>query len=112
VWATDRNSLIIYVGPIVLNSNQTIGKDHVVVPTAFWKVLVDPTNGDALAFVMSQKDIAIATLLPWQTSIHTIEQAAGIELPLPNNTDRDAKPHLWPADLKRWNAKHKAACGK
>jgi endonuclease G len=112
VWATDRKVLIVYVGPVLLNTKRTIGADHVVVPTAFWKVTVDPENGDALAFVMPQHPVPKGKLEPWQTSVSEIEQAAGIELPLPNSTNREIKPPLWEADLSAWNQKHKALCPK
>jgi endonuclease G len=110
VWATDRNALIVYVGPILLNPKRTIGADHVVVPTAFWKVVVDPATGDALAFIMPQHNVAKGKLDPWQVPISQVEQAAGIELPLPNNTDRKAEPQLWPANLVAWSQKHKDLC--
>ena len=44
------------------------------VPTAFWKVVVDPDNGEALTFVMPQRDIPKGKLAPWQTSIEDVER--------------------------------------
>lgn len=58
VWATDQKALIVCVGPILLNTKRTIGADHVIVPAAFWKVVVDFQSGDALAFVMPQHAIS------------------------------------------------------
>ncbi len=109
-WAVDRQELIVYVGPILLNTNRTIGADHVVVPTAFWKVVVDPATADALAFIMPQQSIAKGKLNPWQVSIAQVEQAAGIQLPLPLSTDRLAEPPIWPVNLKHWNQEHKRIC--
>jgi DNA/RNA endonuclease G (NUC1) len=94
----------------LLITNRTIGDDHVIVPTAFWKVVVDPATGDALAFIMPQHNVAKGKLEPWQVSISQVQQAAGIQLPLPNNTDRNAEPHLWAADLTAWKQKHKELC--
>ena len=112
VWATDRKALVVYVGPILLNAKRRIGERKVVIPTAFWKVVVDPDKGDALAFVLPQQSIAKGRLEPWQSSIDDIEQAAGITLPLPASVDREDKPKLWPADMRVWNKKHKVACGR
>lgn len=100
VWATDRKELIVYVGPIMLNTKRTIGKDHVIVPSAFWKVVVDPANGDALAFIMPQHAISKGSLEPWQVSIEQVETSAGLTLPLPQGANRSSEAALWPADLK------------
>lgn len=51
-------------------------------------------------------------MAPWQVSISQVEQAAGIELPLPNSANRQAEPQLWPADLKAWAKKHKELCAE
>lgn len=110
VWATDRDVVIVYVGPLLINTNHTIGQRKVVVPTGFWKVVVDPNKREALAFVMPQRVIAKGKLEPWQVSIAEIEQSAGIRLPLPQGIDRDDKPTLWPANISEWSKKHKAAC--
>ncbi len=61
---------------------------------------------------MPQQAIAKGKLEPWQVSISQVEDAAGIQLSLPANTNPQAEPPLWPADLKAWNAKHKELCPK
>jgi endonuclease G len=109
-WATDRGELIVYVGPVLANTNHTIGEDKVVVPTAFWKVVVDPDKKEALAFVLPNRSIKKGKLEPWQADVADVEQAAGVKLPLPSGIDREAKPKIWPADLAAWAKKHKAAC--
>jgi len=76
------------MGPILLDTKRTIGADHGIVPAAFWKVVVDPQSGDALAFVMPQHAISKGTLEPCQVSISQVAQAAGIELPLPSSANR------------------------
>ncbi len=69
---------------------------------------VDPDTGDALAFVMPQHKIAKAKLEPSQATTAEIEQAAGVHLPLP----QDSRRGNWPANITAWNKKHKVACGK
>jgi endonuclease G len=110
-WATDRKELLVYVGPVLLNAKKKIGRNGVIVPLAFWKVVVDPKTGDALAFMMPQKDIPKGKLVPWQSSIAIVEQAAGVKLALPDGIDRNVEPKLWPVNLAAWNKKHKMACG-
>jgi endonuclease G len=110
-WAADRGTVNVYVGPVVSNATKRIGRNRVAVPTAFWKVVVDPVRGDVLAFVMPQKSIPKGNLSKWQTSVSAVEEGAQIKLPLSIfSTVRTAKPPLWPADLAAWNSKHKAAC--
>jgi len=43
---------------VLVNTSHTISKDKVVVPTAFWKVIVDPDKKEALAFVLPNRAIA------------------------------------------------------
>jgi endonuclease G len=110
-WAADRKELIIYVGPFILNPKRTIGRWKVVIPTAFWKVVVDPTRSDALAFVTPQEDIAKGKLEVWQVSVDLIEGAAGLTLPLPKQVDRGGTPSLWVTDLAKWRRKKRIICG-
>jgi endonuclease G len=110
VWAWARGDLIVYVGPVLKSHPKMIGSDHVQVPAAFWKVVVDATTGNALAFEMPQKAIKKGDLGPWETTIRAIEKTAGIELPLPANARTDEELALWPADLSGWKAAKKKKC--
>jgi endonuclease G len=112
VWAADRKELIVYVGPVLLKKNKTIGRRKVAVPREFWKVVVDPDKGEALAFIMPQKKIPATKLEPWTTSIADVERLAGVKLPLPQGIDREATPELWPAKLAGWKTKKKALCAR
>jgi endonuclease G len=109
-WAWKRGDLLVYVGPVLKAHPKTIGSDHVAVPAAFWKVVVDIGSGDALAFEMPQKPIAKGDLKPWETTLGAIKRDAGIELPLPHDAHADAKPALWPVDVKGWKAAKKSKC--
>jgi endonuclease G len=109
-WAADRGDLIIYVGPVIKREPRTIGDDHVVVPSAFWKVVIDPTRQEALAFIMPQTEIPKGPLEPFKKTIADVEAASGVKLPLPAGIDPTALAAIWPADLRGWRAKHKAAC--
>src|SRR6185312_3678536 len=91
-WALQRGELVIYVGPTLVDDNEMIGVDHVVVPSGFWKVIVDPVRREALAFSMPQRRIPKGDLAPWETSIQAMEDKAGISLPLPDRIDRSARP--------------------
>lgn len=109
-WALARGDLEIYVGPIMDGPPETIGKHHVAVPAAFFKVIVDRMSQHVLAFMAKNKDTPKGDLTPWLTSVSAIEIAAGIKLPLPDGVDRDVTARLWPADLKAWKRQHAKAC--
>jgi endonuclease G len=110
-WALARGELIIYTGPVLPTKPQTIGDDGVAVPTAFWKIVIDPNQRQALAFMMPQRTIKKGDLRPWQTSPAAVEQAAGIKLSLPAGIDESAMPKLWPASIAGWRAEKKRVCG-
>jgi endonuclease G len=111
-WAYDRGELVVYVGPVLLHDTRTIGARKVTVPTAFWKVVVDRSKGDAMAFIMPQKAIPKGDPKKWQTTIATVEDAAGLKLKLPGSIDRETKPAPWTTNLAAWKQKHKDTCAK
>lgn len=110
VWAYARSELLVYVGPILAARPKTIGKNHVAVPMAFWKVALDLETREAIAFQMPQKAIRKGPLRPWQASVRTVETNALLTLPLPDDTNREERSQLWPADVKAWNRARREAC--
>ena len=56
-WAYDRGKLIIFVGPVVREGEDSIGEDRVSIPGSFWKVIIDPERKEALGFELKQADI-------------------------------------------------------
>jgi endonuclease G len=111
VWAWERGSVLVFVGPILKPHAKTIGEDHVAVPSGFWKVIIDQRTSEALAFEMPQKAIKKGSLEPWETTIAAIESAAGMKLPLPSQIDTAAKPALWPINSQGWKTAKRAKCG-
>jgi endonuclease G len=112
-WAWKRGELQIYVVPVVQKRHATIGKNHVAVPIAFGKVVVDPANADLLAFIAPNQPVEQGPLDPWLTTVSDIEESAGVDLPLPDNAERTtAAKKPWPSDLKGWNAAKKKKCSK
>lgn len=111
-WALAHGDLLIYVVPILKPGAETIGSDHVAVPAAFGKVVIDLNAGRAIAWEMPQMDIAKGDLAHWLVTIAQVEADAQIELPMPARIDKGAAPELWGADLSGWARVHKTACGK
>lgn len=113
-WALQRGDLLVYVGPSWNGSEQRIGPDHVLVPSAFWKVIVDINTHEVVSFEMPQKDIPKGDLTPFTYSVGDIEEETGITLPLPVGALDDSAMWFaatpWPDDLSGWAKAHKAAC--
>jgi endonuclease G len=107
-WALQRGDVEVYVGPILLAGDTTLGTDKVEVPSAFYKVVVDRNTHEAIGFVLPQEDIPKGPLDPFLHSIADIQAKAHVNLPLP--TPHTESSTVWPADLSHWNSIHKDAC--
>lgn len=82
VWAIERGPILIYTGPIFhLKFSPRIGQG-VVVPDAFFKVLVDLQAGEAIAFIYPAW-AARGEMDEYRASIQQVERYTGISLPLP-----------------------------
>jgi endonuclease G len=98
-WTLQHAALIVMDGPIWGNSADTIGPDHVAIPVAYWKVVVDAATHEAVAFVMKNEPTPKGDLSPFLVSIADIEREAGFALPLPADVDRTMTATLWNADI-------------
>ncbi|MBR4918546.1 MAG: DNA/RNA non-specific endonuclease [Bacteroidales bacterium] len=71
-WARQHDNVYVVCGPIVSENPKTIGKHHVVVPDAFYKVLLCHINGEweAIGFYFDN----VAGTRPLSTYCKTIDQ--------------------------------------
>jgi endonuclease G len=95
-WAIGRqHPLLVYVGPIYDQKGaKTIGPDRVVIPKAFYKVLVDTVTKEVVAFIYPQaetKERPGAFL----SSLAEVQKQAGFVLPMPKGATFSTT--LWPA---------------
>jgi len=98
VWARGHD-FIVYTGSVLGPNPKTIGNDKVAVPSKFWKVVIDTTTRDALAFEMDQRATKKGPLGPYQKTLAKIFSDAGFELPLPEGISTTTKRALWSANL-------------
>ena len=110
-WAFARGELIIYVGPVVAPNALVIGRDRISVPQAFWKVVIDPHQHKALAFLMPQANVPKGNLKHWQTTIADVERASGVSLRLPAWVEVNAMPSLWQSSIAGWRKEKQRECG-
>jgi endonuclease G len=111
-WAYERNhTLLIYAGPIYFpETDKTIGNDHVDVPISFYKIVVDTTTNEVLAFVFPQAEGLGKDLTKMRSTVADVQKETGIAFPLPDGYTQPAL--LWPVSQKTFTAAKKAACGK
>jgi hypothetical protein len=107
-WASSRGPLVIYAGPVLSGHAAVGGPEQSAIPSAFWKVVVDTTTGDAIGFAFAQQQGAPAEkLAAYILPIAEIEAEAAIRLPIPDGA-RHRKPALWQADGSRSEAARSA----
>lgn len=85
-WVRQRGALTIITGPI-FSADETetvtydvIGENEVAVPNAFFKVIVDPAEREALAFVIPNRELLGREFSEFLTSIDEIEAQTGLDL--------------------------------
>ena len=109
-WTLSRPALVVMSGPIWAGKPRRIGPHHVAVPAGYWKVIVDPAANDALAFTMKNEPTPKGDLTSYLVAIATVEQRAGMTLPLPAAIDRSKVGPLWVVDLSAFTRAKAAAC--
>jgi len=110
-WALQRgHALTVYSGN-VYTGKQRIGASGVVVPESLYKIVVDGTTGEVLAFTFPNIPRQEINLKARLTSVAAIEEMTGVKFPLPEGADKTAvATDIWPADLGAHAASKKAAC--
>lgn len=73
-WAVQRGQLYIFTGPIYEGGiAKTIGKNKVAVPTHFYKIVYDPVQVEAIAFIMPNEKLRTADMPNYIVSIREVE---------------------------------------
>lgn len=99
-WCTDRqNNLLVYMGPIYSQDSKKIGKNNVVVPDFFYKIVVDLVTKETVAFCFPHQDIADNDISKYQTSVKDIEDKTKIVFGVPD--DKNVKQKLWPVNKEK-----------
>jgi endonuclease G len=81
-WAVGRqHPLLVYVGPIYSMTEEQIGRG-VVVPSAFYKVIVDETTLEVMAFIYQHLESSDTPEMHL-SSLAEVQRQTGIVLPMP-----------------------------
>lgn len=111
-WAYERNhTLLIYAGPIYIpGKDDSIGNDHVDVPISFYKIVVDTTTNEVLAFIFPQAEGLGTDLTKMRSTVSDVQKETGITFPLPAGYTEPAI--MWSVTMKTFTAAKKSACSK
>lgn len=112
-WATQRgHPLVVYAGPLYGPGDKTIGLNQVVVPHAFFKIIVDTTTNEVAGFLFPHIGNQGNDLTKVRASIAQIEQNAGIKFAYPANATELPLTQIWPVDYGILTKAKKEKCGK
>lgn len=117
-WARDFQHLYVVTGPILSRrALGQIGFSKVTVPPGFYKILLAPDQGKAIAFVLPN-EMSEKPLMEYATTIDRVEELTGIDFfpellkglneELEGSLDKAAWPinsQRYERRLKEWNAR-------
>ncbi len=76
--ANEYNELYVVTGPIYQGNEGTIG-NGVAIPSAFYKVILDPSFDEAIAFIVPHRDVSSSELANFITTIDEVERQTGLD---------------------------------
>ena len=112
-WATQLgHPLVVYAGPIYGPGDSTIGANKVVVPHAFFKIVVDTTTNQVAGFLFNHEGGQGNDLTKVRAPITQIQQLSGVTFAYPANASELPLDQLWPVDFGMLTKAKKEKCGR
>ncbi|MBL7775965.1 MAG: DNA/RNA non-specific endonuclease [Saprospiraceae bacterium] len=107
-WARRFKLLYVVTGPVLSRGGLAeIGFSKVTVPSAFYKVLLAPDQGRAIAFILPN-ELSDRPLMEYATTIDQVEQLTGIDFfpqvlkGLNEELEGSLDKNAWPIDSRRY----------
>jgi endonuclease G, mitochondrial len=99
-WAFQRgHTYLIYAGPVYGSGDPVIGSDHVVVPHAFFKIVLDTNTQEMAGFLFPHTGNQGNDLLKVRATVAQIQQLTGIQFEFPPGVKELPGNQLWPVDF-------------
>ena len=112
-WATQLgHPLVVYAGPIYGPGDISIGANKVVVPHAFFKIVIDTTTNQVAGFLFNHEGGQGNDLTKVRAPIAQIQQLSGVTFAYPANATELPLDQLWPVDFGALTKSKQAKCGK
>lgn len=105
-----NTTITVYSGPIYSETNPTIGPNKVVVPHAFYKIMIDNNTKDVLAFIFPQSYNAGADISSVQSTVTDIARQTKLNFPLPQGAILNKYPKDFPIDFGDLTLAGQMAC--
>ena len=108
VWAWQTgHAFTVYAGGVYDSStDQSIGPNRVVVPHAFYKIVIDDTTKKSMAWIFPHKENLGTDLTAYQVTVSDVEKSTGIQFSVPD--DKSSHNQMLPISIAQF-AKAKAA---
>jgi len=84
--ANEYHELYVVTGPIYEGNEASIG-NGVVIPSAFYKVVLDPYYNDAIAFIVPHRGVSGSELVDFVTTIDDVEERTNLDFFSNTNDD-------------------------
>jgi len=113
-WTVQKNTEVtIYAGPIYkMGVDPTIGKNRVVVPHAFYKIVIDNSSRDVLAFIFAHEGGQGNNLNVALSTVAEVEKRTGLRFPIPKNANLKKNVNDFPVDFGALTNAKRAMCKK
>lgn len=99
-WALQLgHTFVVYTGPIYDASDKTIGDSKVVVPHAFYKIVIDANTNQVAGFLFPHSAGLGNDLTTLRAPLTQISQLTGITFAYPANAVELPFDQLWPVDF-------------
>ncbi|EIE5875671.1 DNA/RNA non-specific endonuclease [Vibrio parahaemolyticus] len=98
-----RDLANVVTGPIYQGNEGTIG-NGVVIPSAFYKVILDPSFDEAIAFIVPHRDVSSSELANFITTIDEVERQTGLDFfaqtpdSIEDNMESVKWEEMWPTN--------------
>ena len=105
--AAQKGSIYVVCGPIVSDDYQTIGVNKVVIPSAFFKVLLQEENGQIHTSGFIYENVAgRRPMSTYAMTVDEVEEITGIDFfpSLPNKIEKAVESEV---DFTKWTVKNK-----
>jgi endonuclease G len=111
-WTVQLNqSFTVYVGGIYNAQDKQIGKNHVVVPHAFYKIVIDDQTKQVAGWLFPHAEKLGTDLTKFRLPIAQIEQAAGVRFAFPEGAIELQPGKEWPVDYGQLTNLKRQKCG-
>ena len=108
-WSHEyKHSYTIYAGNIWYPTSKTIGPNKVVVPERLFKIIINNTSKQNLAFLMPNVAGVSSEIKPFQVSVAEIESITGLTFPVPDS--KMMKNYIPPINFKKLTEDKKIMC--